>query len=143
MNVIKLFNYLFQFYKFIKIDLYYLYLLVKSINRAKKEELINKCVSYVNGCYRLCKDHLIKVNTERQKTNSFHFIFQIDDTFNSVAKVIERLDQFRNLEELIFVLINIEVSLKLKKVLILFNRVILFVSVDEQQNESNRKFNKQ
>ena len=60
--------------------------------------------------HQLCSSRLIKVNTERQKTNSYLFIIQIEETLNTIAKIIERIDQFRNLEEIIFILINIEVS---------------------------------
>ena len=83
---------------------------VKQIAANRKEELISKWVAYVSSVCRLCADQLIRVNTERQKTNSAQFIAQIEETFNSVAKTVERVDHFTSLEELIFVLTQIEVN---------------------------------
>lgn len=76
----------------------------------RKEEMITKCAAYVNSVCRLRTDRLIQVNTERQKTSSIQFIAQIEETFNTLAKVLERVDQFTSLEELIFVLTHLEVS---------------------------------
>lgn len=75
----------------------------------RKEEMITKCAAYVNSVCRLRSDQLIQVNTERQKTSSVQFIAQIEETFNSLAKMMERVDQFTSLEEIIFVLTHIEV----------------------------------
>lgn len=71
--------------------------------------MITKCAAYVNSVCRLRSDQLIQVNTERQKTSSVQFIAQIEETFNSLAKMMERVDQFTSLEEIIFVLTHIEV----------------------------------
>ena len=72
--------------------------------------MISKCATFVTAVCRLRSDQLICVNSERQKTNSAQFIAQIEETFNSVAKVVERVDQFTNLEQVLFVLTQIEVG---------------------------------
>lgn len=98
---------------------------VKLIPANRKEDLICKCAAYITAVCRLRADQLIRVNSERQKTSSVQFIAQIEETFNSVAKTVERVDQFTNLDQILFVLTQIEVPIKfllsnLKPNLILF-----------------------
>lgn len=87
------------------------FILVKSINHKKRKEIVTRTVGYIMTVYGLCSNRLIKVNTETQKINSFLFIIQIEDAFNTLAKIVEKVTYFQDLEEIIFILINIEVSL--------------------------------
>lgn len=87
--------------------------LVKLIERNRKEKMIASFADYITSTHKLCSNQLIKMNTERQKTISTQFIIQIEEVLNSISKIVERIQEYKCLEDLIYVIINVEVCFEL------------------------------